>query len=291
MRFSAMARIALLVALTLTSAATEHLEVTASTSIVADWVRVVGGERVAITELVPPGGDPHAWRPPPRAVARLLTIDLVVCIGAGVERPLMAVLGGRSGPTLALGEAVRAAHNLDDPRFWHNPRLVALAIEHLTTALGDLDPAGRDGYRSRGTIHLARLQALDRWLRQAVATIPPDHRLLVSSHHPFTHFGHAYGLETEALFGGHAGHGADPAAGTLVALVRRLRARDVPAVFPEAGHDQRLVATIAHEAGIVLAAPLASTSLGPPGSATGDYLGLMRENARVVVTALGGSLD
>jgi len=171
-----------------------------------------------------------------------------------------------------------------DPHAWQSPRNIATYIANIRDALTRANPAAAALYASRATAYLAELDALDRWVREQVATIPPARRKLVTSHDSLGYFADAYGFETVPLAG--LSTSAEPDARTLATVVDLIRHEQVPAVFIELTANPKLVRQIGTDAGVRLAAPLFTDSLGAPGSGAETYLALIRTNVTRIVSAL-----
>ncbi|MDA3959730.1 MAG: metal ABC transporter substrate-binding protein [Planctomycetota bacterium] len=290
-------RTVLVIGLFLLQAQLSAATVVASTSIVADWVDAVAGDAIELHCLVPRGNDPHAYRPPPKSVAQLAGADLVVHIGGGVVPQLDQILKGHQGAILRLAgddshEADETEHHGhdhagDNPHIWHDITQVRVAVARIRDALIALEPSHQATFEKRAAAYDQELQDLDQWIRQQVATIPSERRILISSHNAFDCFAEAYGFtDTASVLGSQSTEVGDPSPRQLGALITRVKAQQVPALFPERGHDSRLLAMVAKDAGIPLAEPLGAGSLGPEGSADGDYLGFMRRNVTIIVAAL-----
>ena len=171
-----------------------------------------------------------------------------------------------------------------DPHAWQSPRNVATYIANIRDALTRANPDSAALYASRATAYLAELDALNRWVREQVATIPPARRKLVTSHDSLGYFADAYGFETVPLAG--LSTSAEPDARTLASVVDLIRHEQVPAVFVELTANPKLVRQIGTDAGVRLAAPLFTDSLGAPGSGADTYLALIRTNTTRIVSAL-----
>jgi len=171
-----------------------------------------------------------------------------------------------------------------DPHAWQSPRNIATYITNIRDALTRANPASAALYASRATAYLAELDALDLWVREQVATIPPARRKLVTSHDSLGYFADAYGFETVPLAG--LSTSAEPDARTLATVVDLIRHEQVPAVFIELTANPKLVRQIGADAGVHLAEPLFTDSLGVPGSGAETYIDLFRTNVTRIVSAL-----
>lgn len=272
------------------------LPVVASFSILGDLVSQVGGERVAVTTLVGPGGDAHVYEPTPADARTLGSAALLVTNGLGFEGWIdrLVTASGFSGPHVVAAADVTprhadpehpAGHGDDiDPHAWQNPANVALYVAQIRDGLIAADPAGAADYRARADDYLAALDALDAEIRGAIAAIPPARRKVVTSHDAFGYFAQAYGLDFLAPVG--VNTEAEASAADVAALIRQIRSEDIPAVFVENISDPRLLAQIRRETGAQPGGTLYSDALSPPDGPAATYVDLMRHNLRTLVAAL-----
>lgn len=272
--------------------------VLATTTIVADLVRQVGGDRVAVDCLMRPGIDPHSYRATPRDADRLAAADLVVASGLHLEGRLATILErlARTRPVVSVGDRLPEDQLLDagggghDPHVWFDPRLWSLAAPVVAEALAVLDPAAAADYRSRATAYAADLAAVDARLREEIAGIPAGSRVLVTAHDAFRYFGRAYGLEVIGVQG--TSTESEAGLGDINNLVDLLVSRGIPAVFVETSVSDRDVAALregararGHE--VSLGGRLFSDSLGGPGSGGETLVEALAANVTAIVAGLG----
>ena len=284
--------------------------VVATTTMAADLVREVAGERVNVVGLMGPDVDPHSYVPRLGDTRLLERAGLVAYNGHHLEGRLQRTLeemGARGRRVIALAETLDASRLLGagdgfpgmyDPHVWGDPRLWAEVVPPLVEALVALDPAGEAHFRERGAAYVAELAELDSWIRETVAAIPPEHRVLVTSHDAFHYLGTAYGLEVRGLQG--VSSASEAGLRDRSELVAFLRASGVPAVFSESTLNAKGIAAVAGEAGVRLASDvLFSDALGKPGHTfshdgsthdRGTYLGMMKHNIITISNNLKNSL-
>lgn len=171
-----------------------------------------------------------------------------------------------------------------DPHAWQNPLLVATYVANIRDALTRANPAGAAHYTARAASYAEQLTALDRWVREQIATIPAARRKLVTSHDSLGYFADAYGFETVPVAG--LSSAAEPDARAVATIIDLIRREQVPAVFFELTTNPKLLRQIGTDAGVRLAEPLFTDSLGAPGSGAETYLGLIRTNTTRIVSAL-----
>ncbi len=171
-----------------------------------------------------------------------------------------------------------------DPHAWQSPRAVKTYVANIRDALARANLGSAAYYTGRADAYLAQLDALDLWVREQIESVPPEHRRLVTSHDSLGYYADAYGFETIPVAG--LSSSAEPDARTVATIVDLIRREQVPAVFIELTTNPKLVRQIGADAGVRLAEPLFTDSLGAPGSGADTYLGLIRTNTTRIVSAL-----
>ncbi len=160
-------------------------------------------------------------------------------------------------------------------------------VDNIREALDAADPAHAATYDANAAAYTAELKALDAWVREQVATLPPERRKLVTNHDTFAYFAKAYGFEIlGTALGSISTEVGDPSAQKIVALVDEIDNAGVCAIFAENVANPDLMESIAAEAGVALAPPLYTDALGPADSPGGTYVGMMQSNVTTIVTAL-----
>jgi len=273
--------------------------VVATTTVVADLVRQVGGERVVVDSLMGPGIDPHSYRATPRDADRLARAGLVVASGLHLEGKLSELLGrlARRVPVTSVADGLPrdrllpVADNLHDPHVWFDARLWSGCVPAVADALTKLDPAGRDVYQARAADYVRRLEALDDGLRERLATIPERRRVLVTAHDAFRYFGRAYGVEVVGVQG--TSTEAEAGLADINRLVELIVSRGIPAVFVETSVSDRNVAALREGAAarghaVTVGGRLYSDSLGGPGSGAETLEDVLRANVETIVKGLAG---
>lgn len=267
------------------------LEVVTSFSILGDLLRQVGGERVRVTALVGPGEDAHGYQPRPSDARRVKGAALVVANGLGFDPWLerLARSAGYQGEIVIASQGIRPLevtgedHDGPDPHTWQDVAQARRYVATLAAALSAADPAGAATYTNQAARFDATLAALDEDIRQAIAKLPPQRRLVVTSHDAFGYFARAYGLRFLAPVG--LSSNAEPTASGVAALIRQIREVRAPAIFLENISDPRLLERIRRESGARIGGTLYSDALAPAPPAD-TYVGMMRENLRVLMAAL-----
>jgi len=289
----------------LSSATSERLTVVTTTSIIADAVREIGGSRVAVHALMGPGVDPHRYTPSPHDLLRISSADLLFYNGLHLEGKMTEVLEHSSN---ARRRIVAVTRNLDpvqdlrpvngdelvyDPHVWFDVRLWMRCVAVIGEELARVDPEHATEYQANTERYLQQLAELDREVRKAAASLPPQRRILVTSHDAFGYFGAAYGFEVRGLQG--VSTAAETPLSEVQELARFLGSRAIPAVFAETSVPakglQKVLDIVRKEYGLSVrligdAQALYSDALGPPGSPGETYIGMVKHNITTIVQAL-----
>lgn len=275
--------------------------VVATTSMVADIVREVAGERATVTNLIGEGVDPHLYKPTRSDVTTLQGCDVIFYSGLLLEGKMTDILVkmARSKPVHAVTEEIDPSYLLEppdleghaDPHVWMDVNAWARATEVVAKALADHDPAGADGYRERAASYGERLTELDACARSAIETIPESSRILVTAHDAFNYFGRAYGIEVRGI----QGISTESEAGLddINRLVDLLVKRNVTAIFVESSVARKNVEALQEGARarghtVKIGGELFSDAMGRPGTYRGTYIGMIDHNVTTMTRALGG---
>jgi ABC-type Zn uptake system ZnuABC Zn-binding protein ZnuA len=285
------------------SAADGRLQVVATTTIVGDVVSQVGGEQIDLHVLLPVGADPHSFDPTPQDIARVADADLVFANGAGLEsflNPLIESAGAADrvvevsdGIELRQlsGGTAEAGHNDSksglDPHTWTDPNNVMVWVNNIQQALSEQDPANSDSYAASAEAYTNELKSLDTWIREQVAQVPQDRRMIVTDHTLLGYFADEYGFnQVGALISGYSTL-AEPTAKELADIEDAIHNLSVPAVFVGNTVNPALAERVAQDTGVRLVY-FYTGSLTAPGGDASTYLKYMRYNVNVIVNALKG---
>lgn len=280
----------------------EKLKVVATTNIVGDVVRNVGGDRIDLTTLMDIGVDPHTYVPTPAGTAAIHDAHVVFANGAGLEADLAEMFQSSGGQAVQIqlseGLQLRKRGNLPqgashepghegedlDPHVWFDVENVLLWVDAIEHTLSSLDPAHAQEYQANAEVYTQQLEELDAWIEEQVATVPEANRKLVTNHPAFGYLADRYGLrQVGAVYP--ISPSSEPSAQDIAALQDAIREYGVPAVFTESTVNPKLAQQVAEDTGVRLVS-LYSGSLGGPGSGAESYIGLMRYDVSTIVEAL-----
>ncbi|SEN04912.1 manganese/zinc/iron transport system substrate-binding protein [Palleronia pelagia] len=283
------------------AAAQERLSVVATTGMIADAAREVGGDLVDVRALMGPGVDPHAYRQTRSDIVALANADLVLWNGLYLEAQMEEFLLelGRDQPVVAVAEGVPADRLIGsadydgryDPHLWMTPELWSRVVETVRDALIEVRPEGADTFTANAEDYLSELSDLADYTAEALSSVPADRRVLVTAHDAFGYFGAAYDFEVIGI----QGISTESEAGLrrVSDLVDLLVERDIGAVFVETSVSDRNIRALIEGAAaegheVAIGGELYSDAMGEPGTYRGTYIGMIDSNATTIARALGG---
>jgi manganese/zinc/iron transport system substrate-binding protein len=277
--------------------------VVATIGMIADVAHNVAAECADVITLMGPGVDPHLYRASARDVRTLQEASAILYSGYALEGQLGEILDklGQRKPTLAVSPAAippdelitaQGAYGVD-PHLWMDARLWSDTAPVIADAIGKLVPACATALERRAKDYKGRLEALHAWVEASVASIPDGQRTLVTAHDAFAYYGRAYGIDVAAIQG--ISTEAEAGVADIRAVVNLVVEKRVPAVFVESTINPRTIQAVidaAAERGqpIQIGGRLYSDAMGAPGTPGGSYIGMLFENTRAIVEALGGHL-
>ena len=251
-----------------------QLKVVTTFSILGDFARNVGGDRVDVMTLVGPNGDVHVYTPTAADAAAIRNARLVIVNGLGLEgwlprlvessgsnATIVVATHGIAPRKIAAGETLsrdRIAGSAD-PHAWQSVANAEIYVTNTRDAMIAADPANAATYRANASAYQTKLEVLDRDVREAVARIPAERRKVISTHDAFGYFAAAYNITFVAPQG--VSTEAEPSAGDIATIIAQIKKEKIPAVFLENISDPRLMRQIASETDAAIGGTLYSDSL------------------------------
>lgn len=278
------------------------LRAIATVGMVADLVRNVGGEHVAVTQLFGAGVDPHLYKATRDDVRTILSGDVIFYSGLMLEGKMADTLTriARQKPVVAVAEVIDKDRWLEpedfqghpDPHVWMDVAAWSLCVDVIATELTRLDPAHEAVFQANARRYRDQLQQLDEYGRTVIATIPESSRVLVTSHDAFNYFGRAYGLDVQGVQG--ISTESESGLQRVNELVDMLVTRQVKAVFVESSVPRKNIEALlegarARSHAVEIGGELFSDAMGEAGTYEGTYVGMLDHNITMVTRALGGT--
>ena len=272
---------------------TSDLVVLATTTFLADIARNVAGDRLTVDSLLPFGADPHSYQPIPADVVKISKSTVIIVNGLDYEQfltPLLQSAGGKrlmitASNGLEARQMQEAGHTVTDPHMWLDPNRVVKYVENIRDGLSQADPGGAAMYKSNADTYIAKLKELDSWIKDQVAQIPPQQRLLVTNHESLGYFSERYGFKIIGEVLQSVSSIASPSAQQIAALIDQIKKTHAPAVFLDASDNPDLAKQIAQDTDVKVVTDLHLESL-TDGAPAGTYIDMMKYNVTQIVNAL-----
>jgi zinc/manganese transport system substrate-binding protein len=288
----------ILVSLTMTGAVSVRaqtpatLPVVATFSILADFARNVGGDRIDVAALVGPDGDTHVYQPKPADAEKLSAARLILVNGLGLEGWIDRLIkaSGARAPVIVATKGINPQKMREegrvglDPHAWQSIANAKIYVANIRDGLIAADPGGEAVYRANADNYLGKLGALEAEVKREIAKIPAGRRQIITTHDAFGYFGAAYGFRFIAPEG--VSTETEASARDVAKIIRQIKAEKIPAVFLENVTDVRLMQSIASESGAKIGGTLYSDALSPPDGPASTYIDMMRNNVRELSAAL-----
>jgi len=255
----------------------EKLEVVASIFPLADFARNVGGDRVEVVTLLPPGVSPHVYEPTPEKVKDLAKATLFIKNGAGLEFWAEKLVNAVASSELVVVDTsagvellAEAGEEGGNPHIWLDPLLAQKQVKDIRDALIQVDPQNKDYYEADAASYLAELAALDTELQQRISQF--RFKAFISFHAAWSYFALRYGLMEEGVI--EESPGREPSAALIKELIDKVKELGVKAVFAETQFNPKAARAIADESGAEV------VTLDPLGGGSGrdSYFKMMRYN-------------
>lgn len=279
------------------------LNVVATTGMIADTARRIGGDLVQVKALMGPGVDPHGYRQTRSDIVAMTRADLVLWHGLYLEAQMEDFFGdlGEKRRVVAVAEGLDKDILLGhedyegryDPHVWMDPRAWADVVTAVTDALGAALPEGADTFAANAAAFQTEIAALAVYADTALAQVPQKSRVLVTAHDAFNYFGRAYGFEVIGIQG--ISTESEAGLNRISTLVEELVSRDIKAVFVETSVSDRNMRALIEGAAarghtVSIGGSLYSDAMGDAGSYEGTYLGMIDHNVTTIARALGADV-
>lgn len=276
------------------------VQVTATTGMIADATREVGGAYVEVTGLMGPGVDPHLYKASQGDIRKLEQAKVIFYNGLHLEGKMTDILEKMSKsklvtavaekiPTEELHSGQATGGTEYDPHVWFNVKHWMRAAEAVRDTLIEADPEHAEQYKTQAQAYLEKLEALDAEVREKIGQIPESSRVLVTAHDAFGYFGQAYGIKVMGLQG--ISTALEYGAKDVSELRDFLVENKIKAVFIESSVPAKAMEAIiagANEKGhnVSIGGELFSDAMGAEGTEEGTYIGMVRHNVETIAAAL-----
>lgn len=287
------------------SEAQKRLKVAATTTMVADLAESVAGQHATVTGLMGPGVDPHLYKATASDINTLQSADLIFYNGLHLEgrlADLLVKLGRRGKPVYAVTESIPEAKLLEpeefeghwDPHVWFDPRLWALCVDTVVTALSNVAPEHASDFEQRGeSVRKDYLSYYD-WGRNYMKQVKPEQRYLITSHDAYNYFGKAFDFTVIGVQG--ISTQSEAGLADIVKIVEFIKKHKIKAIFVESSVSPAAIRRISEDSGAKIGGELFSDAMGAKGHMgkaadgstfdLGTYEGMVKGNIATIAEAL-----
>ncbi|MBZ9605216.1 zinc ABC transporter substrate-binding protein AztC [Phyllobacterium chamaecytisi] len=286
-------------------ASAEALKVVSSFTVISDFAKNVGGDKVSITTLVGPDGDAHVYEPKPADAVAVAGADVVLVNGLHFEGflPRLVEASATKAPIVELTKGVepiksaeedhgdsgaaKEEHGAYDPHAFQSIRNAKIYVQNIVDAFCTADATNCDSYKTNAAAYTKKLDATEAEVKAAIASIPESKRLIITSHDAFGYFQHEYGLKFLAPEG--ISTDSEASAADIVALIKQVKEDKASAIFVENITNPRLIEQIASETKLNVGGTLFSDALSKPDEGAATYIDMMHHNIATFKKAILGS--
>lgn len=278
----------------------ETLNIVATTTMLADLTKIIGGEYVTVNGLMGPGIDPHLYQASAGDVTLMEKAGVVVYNGLHLEGKMGEIfesLSDRGRTVISIEEGLDLNKLLSweddpsiyDPHIWFDVSLWKDAAVIVADKLSKTDPDHQEDYSNNLEEYLAELDDLDLYIKYRVSEIPEDQRVLITAHDAFNYFGKAYGFEVKGLQG--ISTDAEAATSDVSSLAEFITQRKIKAIFIESSVPPKTIEALqaavkAKDFDVTIGGELYSDSLGGEDSGDETYILTVKSNIDTIVEAL-----
>lgn len=273
-----------------------QLNVVTTTAMIADLAENIGGKHVVVTPLMSTGVDPHLYKATQGDLRKLTKADIIFYNGLHLEGKMQDIFEKLARKKIVIGvgdnipQNARLQHGSHpDPHIWFDLNLWQQAGLRILQTLQQQDPANKANYQQNADSYLKQIADLDKWIKQQIQKVPEAQRILITAHDAFGYFGKAYDIKVMGL------QGVSTAAEFGLQDIKKLKdiivQNQVKAVFVESSVSPRFIESLvagvkAEGHQLMIGGELYSDAMGPKGTATDNYLGMVKHNVNTIVSAL-----
>ena len=219
----------------------------------AEFVESIGGDKVSVTVMVPPGANPHTTELKPSQMTEVAKAKMYAKVGSGIEFELtyMDKIVGINKNMLVVdcskGIELRASVDPDEPgmdtHIWVSPLNAKIMVQNICDSLVQVDPANKAYYEQNRDAYLQKLDALDQELRSSLANI--KNRAFIVLHPAWGYFARDYDLEQIPIEIG----GKEPSAQDITRIIDEAKQRNIKIIFASPQFNPQMAEVIANEIG------------------------------------------
>ena len=283
--------VVIILLLALTASAEEKPLVVASVTIIKDMAEMIAGDEFVVQSIMPVGSDPHLHDPTPGDAKLVVAADLILVNGLTLEGWLTELIenAGSEAEIVTVTDGLNAIEsqsykNSSDPHAWMDASNGIKYVENILASFIKLKPEAREVFEFNFGVYKQQLEDLDKYIHDAINSIPEQQRILITSHDAFQYYGRRYGIRLEALLG--TSTDAEAQVSDLKRVNNVIRSNKVPALFVESTINPKMLEQIAKDNDIRIGGHLYADSIGEEGSDADSYYDMLKYNTDQIVQGL-----
>ncbi|NMB08174.1 MAG: zinc ABC transporter solute-binding protein [Tissierellia bacterium] len=278
----------------------DKLNIVATTTIIGDTVRKIGGDKINLQVLMGPGIDPHLYKASAGDVNKMQKADLLIYNGLHLEGKMGDIfeqLQKTNKNTYAVADVIDPNNLIEseefagsyDPHIWFDVQLWMEVVEGIKDTLINIDPGNKDYYSENTLRYLKELEDLNNYIKSRTDELPEAKRVLITAHDAFSYFGKAYGFQVKGLQG--LSTATEAGTADVRDLADFIATREIPAIFIESSVPSKNMEALkkaveSRNFSVEIGGELFSDSLGTPGTEEGTYIGTVKHNINTIVDGL-----
>ncbi len=273
----------------------DKIEVLCSASMLTDIAENIVGDLGVVNTIVPIGGDPHIYEATPRDAQKVKNAKVIFINGLTFEGWITELIenSGTTATTYTVTEGVNVIASAEydnsyDPHAWMDVSNGIIYAQNMKNALVKQFPKVASTIEENYAKYEKELEDLNSYVQAQINKIPAEQRILITSHDAFNYYGKKYGIEVEAIIG--ISTEADARTSDVARVSQVIRDRKVPAIFVESTINPKLIKQLANDNGVPIGGELYADSLGEPDTEAGTYVGMIKSNTDVIVSALSSKI-
>lgn len=262
-------------------------------TVLADMGRNVAGEHLEVVSITKVGAEIHGYEPTPRDLAKAREADMILDNGLNLESWFAKFLQDSDAKHVVLTTGIDPIEISGDvyagkpnPHAWMSPQNALLYVDNIAAAFSELDPENAQSYQQNSQTYKAKIASVNEELKETIATLPPEHRALVTCEGAFSYLTRDVGLSEKYLWPVNAEQQATPA--QIASAIEFVKANQVPAVFCESTVSAKAMQQVAQASGAKYGGVLYVDSLSVTSGPVPTYLDLITYDAKTIIAGLKG---
>ncbi len=260
-------------------------------TILEDFTRKIGGDKIEVTNLVPADSDPHIYEPTPKDVKKITKADLIFVNGLGFEGWIKRLIkgAGAKGEVIVCTEYIHPRLVFEDtlvkdPHAWHSIPHAKIYIRNIANALKKADPKNAAFYEKNTLAYLQELTLLDEYIRRKIDNVPPSKRKIITAHDAFGYFGNSYGIQMFAPQG--ISTESESKVHSIIDLIKQIKREKITTIFVERISDPKIVQQIGRETGAKIGGELYADGLSHKDGQAPNYIEMIKYNFHLILSAM-----